>query len=255
MAGSKASVLFSVAIGVMAITSAKADVLFNSLSSPNSGVLGDREEDGGFAASFNTGVRAFRLTDVSLSLGTTSFLPGDTFTVSLGGGLPLSDVVSEGGFGLSFTGEPTLASVTLPMSDLSAGLTVQSFSQFANITLQRNAMYAITLSASNLDMAPILWGTTTDYSGTGVADGYNRSYLTDNGFFPNIPAPPGYNGGPIFQMEVSGVTTPEPSTWAMMLVGLAGLGLLHSHRAHRDRLRGPVTDDGASGGAFRGRVR
>ena len=87
--------------------------------------------------------------------------------------------------------------------------------------------------AKREDGATLGWGTTTDDSGPGVADGYNASYITDNGFFPNKPTPPPNNGGPIFQMEVSGVATPEPSTWALMVVGLAGLGLLARRRRSR----------------------
>jgi PEP-CTERM motif len=60
--------------------------------------------------------------------------------------------------------------------------------------------------------------------------GYNASYITDNGLFPNKATPPPNNGGPIFQMEVQGVPTPEPSTWALMIVGLASLGLLARRR-------------------------
>jgi PEP-CTERM motif len=227
----------SAAIGLVALSaSARADVLFDSLSSPNSGIVGDNPfiASVGFAASFDTGASAVRLTDVALLLNTTFFMPSDTFTVSLVGGVPLADVTFVNGLGLVF-GSPLsdLGSVTLPISDLSAGLTIQHFSQFTNITLDPDAFYAISIhlnEQSTEDGATVGWGTTTDDSGPGVADGYNSSIITDNGFFPNKPTPPPNNGGPIFQMEVSAVATPEPSTWALMIVGLAGLGLLAYRR-------------------------
>ena len=220
------------AIGLITLSaSARAEVLFDSLSSQNSGVVGDNEfETPDFAASFNTGASTFRLTDVALLLNTTFSLPGDTFTVSLLGGVPLADVTFEDGLGLVF-GSPlsVLGSETLPISDLSDALTVEHFNQLANITLQPDAFYAISVSISSQsenDGATLGWGTTDDDSGPSVADGYNASYITDNGFFPNRPTPPPNNGGPIFQMEVSAVATPEPSTWAMMALGFAGLGAI-----------------------------
>jgi hypothetical protein len=226
------------AIGLITLSSsAGAEVLFDSLSSQNSGVVGDNPfiASGGFAASFNTGASAVRLTDVALLLNSTFSQSGDTFTVSLVGGVPLADVTFVDGLGLVFgSGLSVLGSVTLPISDLSAGLTVQDFKQFANITLQPDAFYAISISLGDQnDEATVGWGTTADDSGPGVADGYNSSIITDNDFIPNKPTPPPNNGGPIFQMEVSGVATPEPSTWAMMLVGFAGLGYA-GYRRHRN---------------------
>ena len=239
---SKARALAVSGFAAIAITtlsaSARAEVLFDSLSSENSGVVGDNSliAGGGFAASFDTGASAVRLTDVALLLNTTFSLPGDTFTVSLVGGFPLADITFESGLGLVFGSPlPVLGSETLPISDLSGALTVEQFNQLANITLQPDAFYAISVrlsSQSQGDQATVGWGTTADDSGTGVEDGYNASIITDNGFFPNKPTPPPNNGGPIFQMEISGVATPEPSTWALMLVGLGILGLL----AHRRRI-------------------
>jgi hypothetical protein len=124
-------------------------VLFDSLSSPNTGVVGDYDfKPAAYGASFNTGASPLQLTDVSLLLNSTFSLPGDTFTVALGGGTPLADVMFEDGFGLNVGGRPILASVTLPISDLSGTLTVEAFSQLTHITLQSNAFYAIFVTVS-----------------------------------------------------------------------------------------------------------
>ena len=158
----------SAAIGLVTLSaSARAEVLFDSLDSPNSGVVGDSGfETPAFAASFNTGASAFRPTDVSLLLNSTFFLPDDTFTVSLVGGVPLADVTFEDGLGLVFgSGFSVLGSVSLPISDLSGALTVEHFSQFANITLQPDTFYAIAVfvsSQSAEDGATLGWGTTDD---------------------------------------------------------------------------------------------
>ena len=91
------------AIGLMTLSaSARAEVLFDSLSSQNSGVVGDSFfETSEFAASFNTGASAFRVADVALLLNSTFSAPGDMFTVSLGGGTALADVMFEDDFGNS----------------------------------------------------------------------------------------------------------------------------------------------------------
>jgi hypothetical protein len=119
------------------------------------------------------------------------------------------------------------------MSDLSSDLTIQRFSQFDGFMLQANTFYWIDLTISGQsddDHAAIGWGVTNDDSGPGVSEGYNSSEITDFSFFPNKPTPPPNNGGPIFQMEISAAAAPEPSTWALMLVGLASLGLVARRR-------------------------
>jgi hypothetical protein len=55
--------------------------------------------------------------------------------------------------------------------------------------------------------------------------GYNSSNPTDFFFFPNNKD----GGEQAFQMEVSGAV-PEPSTWALMLIGFSSLGLLACRR-------------------------
>jgi PEP-CTERM motif len=232
--------VFSAAIVVTALSaSARADVLFDSLGSQNSGIVGSPLPPL-FDASFQTGASAVRLTDVALSLNSIFSLPGDTFTVSVSGGVPLADVEFIPGLGLNVgPGGPALASVTLPISHLSTNLTVEHFSQFDGLQLQADTFYWIDLTISvqsDLDGASIGWGVTDDDSGPGVAEGYNSSDITDFTFFPNAPTPPPNNGGPIFQMEVSAAAAPEPSTWALMLMGLAGLGLV----AHRRRTATPA---------------
>jgi hypothetical protein len=217
--------------------------VIDSLDSENSGIVGSPALAAEFDASFQTGASPVRVSDIALSLNSIFSRTGDTFTVSVFGGVPLADVEFIPALGLNVgpgeTGGPALASVTLPISDLSPNLTVEHFSQFDGLQLQANTFYWIDLTGSGQspgDLASIGWGVTNDDSGPGVAEGYNSSQITDFGFFPNAPTPPPNNGGPIFQMEVSAAAAPEPSTWALMLMGLAGLGLV----AHRRRTVKPA---------------
>ncbi len=75
------------------------------------------------------------------------------------------------------------------------------------------------------------WGYTADVSGVGVAENYNSSNATDFTFFRNQGVSP-FAFNIAFQTEVSGVATPEPSTCALVLMGLAGLGYV-GHRKTR----------------------
>jgi hypothetical protein len=213
--------------------SARAEVLFDSLHSPNTAVMagvmaGDFSL--AFDATFATGASTFHATDIALLLSQSFTLPGDTFIVSLEGGVPLADVTFDPGFGLSVTpGGPVLDSVTLPISDLSTSLMAEHFNQFATIALKPNSLYWIDLNLSDqasIDGASVGWGTTDDNSGPGVAAGYNSSNATDHEFFPNNRD----FGEQAFQMEVSGTAVPESSTWALMLAGFAGLGLIAYRR-------------------------
>jgi PEP-CTERM motif len=127
---------------------------------------------------------------------------------------------------------PVLGSVTLPISELLTSLTVEHFNQFASIALQPNSFYWIDLNISGpmtLDGPSVGWGTTADNSGPGVSEGYNSSNPTDFFFFPNNRD----GGEEAFQMEVASV--PEPSTWAMMLMGFAGIGFSGYRRARGTR--------------------
>jgi hypothetical protein len=232
------------AISLTAISvSARAEVLFDSLGSPNTGVMGDGAEFFPYPldATFATGASAFRATDIALLLNQAFFLPGDTFTVSLEGGAPLADLKFDPILGLNVTpGEgPALGSVTEPVSDLSTSLKVENFNQFANIVLKPNSLYWIDLNISaqsGYDGALVGWGYTTDNSGFGVSEGYSSFRLTDYAFYPNNPA---------FQMEVSGVAgVPEPSTWAMMLLGFAGLGFAGYRASDRTAAPRPTSQCG-----------
>ena len=89
------------AVGLITLSSsARAEVLFDSLHSPNTGVIG---ENIGFTypadASFATGASTFHATDIALLLEQIApggIFPDDDFTVSLYGGVPLADVTFLG---------------------------------------------------------------------------------------------------------------------------------------------------------------
>jgi len=125
-------------------------------------------------------------------------------------------------------------------------LAVKHFNQFADISLKPNSFYWVDLNVFGPPppsfFGPFVgWGVTNDVSGPGVLQGYNSSSFTDGGFFPNKPTPPPNNGLPPFQMEVLGAAVPEPSTWALMLVGFALFTLSPLLRA-ASRIRGAAVD-------------
>jgi hypothetical protein len=178
----------------------------------------------------------FDATDIALKIGQTA---GDddsnTVTVNLVGGIPLADLSFDPGLGLNVApgGAPLIASHTFAISDLSTGLTVEHFNEFAGIPLKPSSLYWIDLTStsSSADDAFVTWGLTSDVSGVGVAQNYNSSDATDFGFFLNRGVPP-FAGDVAFQMEVSGTAVPELSTWVALLLGFAGLGCA-SYRASR----------------------
>jgi hypothetical protein len=219
------AVSWCAAVGLLAICgSARAEVLFDSLDGLNAGSFSIPLMD----ATFSTGASSFRATDIALLLSIGLEPPPDeTFTVSLKGGVPLADVSFDPVMGLNVgPGGPALASVTLPASGLSAGLAIEHFNQFANVTLQPNSLYWIDVEGGSDDFDnPVSWGYTSDVSGVGVAENYNSSNATDFMFFRNQGVPP-FPFDVAFQMEVSGVATPELSTWALMVLGFGGLGFV-----------------------------
>ena len=159
------------AISLMTFSvSARAGVLFDSLDSPNTGVMGDNNFGFNlpFDATFATGASIFHATDIALLLNQAgAILPTDTFTVSLHGGVALADVMFDPILGLNLMPSegPVLGSVTLPISGLSTSLAAEHFNQFATIPLRPNSLYWIDLNISRfsrIDGPGVGWGVTSD---------------------------------------------------------------------------------------------
>jgi hypothetical protein len=214
-------------LGLVKLASAES-IVFDSMGGASSGAA-DTSVDPAISASFNTGASPLHV-DVALSLSVA--LPyeykGDTYTVSLDGGVPLSDLSFDPINGLdALDGKsvdfeaPVLASVTLPVASLSPASTVEHYDQFAGVELNPNSLYWIEVKVDGESV--IEWGMTREVSGPGVAGNYLAWFDTDDGFFLNNGVQP-FASDQALQMEVV-AATPEASTWAMMLIGFAGLGV------------------------------
>jgi hypothetical protein len=108
---------------------------------------------------------------------------------------------------------------------------VKHYDQFASVALNPNSLYWIEVSVHSASEESVIeWGTTADISGPDVAGNYSAWSLTDDGFFRNKGIDP-FAFDSALQMEVDVV--PEPSTWAMMVLGFAGLG--STRRLGRER--------------------
>ena len=204
-------------------------VVFDSLN----GVTSSAAYAGGIApimsATFSTGHSSIRagvgllVFDGSLGAGET----GATYTVSLDGGIPRPNLSFDPTEGLNYlNGSPVdfqgqvIKSVTFSVSSLPTVPKVERFDQFASAQLNPNSLYWIEVRVNG--DAVVEWGITADVSGTGVASNYLAWDSTDNGFFLNKGVDP-FPFNNALQMEV--YAAPELSTWAMMLLGFAGLGL------------------------------
>jgi hypothetical protein len=227
-------------LGLVRLASAES-VVFDSLGGASSGAA-DTSVGPVISGTFNTGASPLHV-DVALSLSVA--LPyedkGDTYTVSLDGGIPLSDLSFDpingldtlDGASVDFEA-PVLASVTLPVASLSAARTVEHYDQFAGVELKPNSLYWIEVKVDGQSV--IEWGMTHDVSGPGVTGNYLAWFDTDDGFFLNNGVQP-FASDQALQMEIL-AAAPEPSTWAMMLVGFAGLGFARYRSTRRSAAGG-----------------
>jgi hypothetical protein len=179
--------------------------LYDNLTSPLTG--GDPAalpSNGGlgplFASFSNTGA-ARTLTELELNLSATTPSDGKTFTVSVWSDNAISP-------------DTSLWSTTLNDSILSMNPTVEDF--LTNLSLNADTRYWV--GVSSVDGSAI-FSAASITNGIGVATEF---YINSNGEVPNSEGP--------YIMRV--VATPEPATWALMLIGFAGLGFA-SYRASR----------------------
>jgi len=202
-------------------------VIFDSLGSANSGAA-NTSVDATMSATFKTG-GVPRHVDMALSLSAPIAYDGGDYTISLDGGIPLSELSFDpmnglehpDGSSVDFRGL-VLASVTFPAASLPTGPSVEHYDQFSSIALNPNSLYWIEVATDG--GAIVEWGITDDVSGAGVSSNYLAWFGTNDGFFLNDGVQP-FAGDQALEMEVSDAA-PEPSTWAMVLLGFACLGVM-----------------------------
>lgn len=183
----------AVFIGCLAPAVSSAEVLYDNLGYPSVDADG-AQAHGPLYNSFST-VGATTLTDISLLIGADNPSDGGQFTI----GLYADSSTAPGSL---------VASNTFDDSALSTSLAV--FSESISYGLSAGARYWIGLSSSD---GSVFWSFDGDASGIGVAGEY---YSNQGG----VSLIGDGNGG--YQMAlVAGV--PEPSSWALMAVGFAGL--------------------------------
>jgi PEP-CTERM motif len=179
-------------------------------------------------------------------------LPDKAYATTLVGGA--SDVASallgprDAVFGTDILGANSLVGVSNTYSasstfdfgyggDLQLGLIDDQVSGFANGVGFQSMEF--TIQADGVQVLDVTFGSLA------IAESFFRDDVIDLGadFGPNIDLTFGYTliadgpGGFGFDLAIGGAV-PEPSTWAMMLVGFAGLGFA-GHRSTETRRRRP----------------
>jgi hypothetical protein len=216
-----ASVAFATALvagTALVSTSASATILFDSLSATPSGnadplIYIDPHTgltSASLYASFSTDAGTYSQFQVQLLLQGTPD-PGGVL-------VSLLSSISPGP-------TPTPGSVlttigTISDTQLTSGLGTLSLT--TSYTLAANTRYWVQLSNLNDTNTTASWSWTSDNTGVGVSGEYR-----DNPPFGGVTG----NDLP-YQMQVN--ATPLPTSWIMMLTGLAGFGLLAAYRRRKN---------------------
>jgi hypothetical protein len=95
------------------------------------------------------------------------------------------------------------------------GLLSSFFLTVSPTILAANSRYWIGISSSG----SVDWAFSSDTSGPGVS----------GEFFTNVTGTPSPSSDGLYQMQISSI--PEPSTWVMLLLAFAGMGVLGYRRA------------------------
>ena len=197
------STVCAVLMSCCLVSAVKAEVLFDNLGYPSVGADGALAH-GPLYASFST-VGANTLTDVSLLIGADNPNDGGTFTIGL-----FSDSSTSPGSLLTALG-------TFDDFQLSSSLAV--FSDSVSYSLSAGTRYWIGISSSD---GSVYWSYEADDLGLGVA-----------GEFYDNQGGVSLNSDGAYQMELVAGTVPEPSSWAMMVIGFMALGYFRFRTSRR----------------------
>ena len=160
---------------------------------------------------FFSTVSSTTLSDISVLVNASIPSDGGTFTIGV--------------YGDSFTSPGALLQSTT-FADSLLGTSPGVFSEAVSVPLSAGTRYWIGISSA--PTGSVNWFWSTDISGPGVAGEF---YDNQGGVAPNLTGP--------YQMELTSSAVgavPEPSSWAMMMVGFAGLvfvGYRTSKQRHR----------------------
>ena len=201
--------IITILVGALAflaisLAPASAQIIYNNLYAPTDGTASLNSE-GPLANSFTiTGL--FQFTELSLLLDATDPQDGGFFEVSI----------------CDFVGGSCTPFAFIADLSLSTSPTVITFGPYAPHDFFVYSPYSLKIELTDVGSSSANWAYSSDISGTGTGD-----YWSDaNGVSTNN------SGHGPFQMLVAEV--PEPSTWAMLLLGFAGLGFIGSRTSRRD---------------------
>jgi PEP-CTERM motif len=149
------------------------------------------------------------------------------YTITNGGYTNLSDPPITG----------TIDVTTVPSDGVvSANIVAGTFGTFTNVVSGSNfgSDYLVVLSNSNYQFDLVLDTKSSLFNGTGATIDSAQSYFTPNGF-PCFDSVLCASGAP-FTGTLTISAVPEPSTWAMMILGFAGVGFMAYRRKSKPAL-------------------